>query len=120
MFDEKEARQLCIRAAEQYIKASPDISASERDDGLRIIDMLKAGTLPDKNLAITVCGALSFYLKSLKAIEVFMISNPLFKGFDGTNPLLVALDKEIGSTLQTKAKICHEDIPVRLESRVDW
>ena len=120
MYDEEEARQLCIRAIEQYNKASSNITSQERDSGEKAIVLLKQEMPAQNPLLPTLCNALAFYLKSLKAIESFMISDPLFRGFDGSNPLLRALDREINLALETKAQICHEDIPVRHQSRIDW
>jgi hypothetical protein len=118
MYDEKEARQLCIRAIKQYTKTT-SISMQEKADGKRTLSLLKEGGDPAKTSTAILCAALTSYLKGLKSIESFMISDPLFLGFDGSNPLLVALDKEISLTLETKGQICHDDIPKR-HSRVDW
>jgi hypothetical protein len=48
-----------------------------------------------------------------------MIADPQFRGFEGSNPLLVALNKEIGLALDAKGQLCHEDVPKR-QSRIDW
>jgi hypothetical protein len=44
----------------------------------------------------------------------------LFLGFDGSNPLLIALNKEISFTLEVKGHTCHEGFPKRRYSRIDW
>ena len=119
MYDEIEARQLCIRAIKQYTTAAQDISAQDKADGKKALGLLEKGGDPVKTSAPVLCSALASYLKSLKAIEEFVISDQLFLGFDGANPLLVALDREISLTLETKGQICHEDVP-RRQSRVDW
>ena len=118
MYDAKEARQLCIRAIKQYTKAS-DISTQEKADGRRTLGLLNEGGDPSKTPGGILCVALASYLKSLKSIENFMLSDPSFLGFDGSNPLLVALNKEISLTLDTKGQICHDDVPKR-QSRIDW
>lgn len=117
MYDEREARQLSVRALNQFIK-SPDLSTQESADGQKTIGFLKDGKAPIKQGGI-LCTALASYLKSLKSIESFMISDPAFRGFDGSNPLLIALNKEISLTLDTKAQLCHDELPKR-QSRIDW
>jgi hypothetical protein len=120
MYDEKDARLLYIRAIKQYTATSSDISTKEKADAERTLEALNQGRDPDKNLVAILCNALGRYLESLKSIEKFMISDPLFYGFDGSNPLLVALDKEIGFTLEIKGHTCHDDFPKRRFSRIDW
>ncbi len=120
MYDEKDARLLYIRAIKQYTKTSPNISAEEKTDAERALEVLNQDRDPDKSWLTMLCNALSYYLKSLKSIEQFVISDPLFFGFDGSNPLLVALDKEISFTLEVKGHTCHEDFPKRRYSRIDW
>jgi len=118
MYDEREARQLSIRAINQFMKAS-DISTQEIADGQRTLGFLKDGKAPIQTKDGILCSALASYLKSLKSIERFMISDPAFRGFDGSNPLLTALNKEISLTLDTKAQLCHDELPKR-QSRIDW
>ena len=120
MYDEKDARLLYVRAVKQYMATSSDISTKEKADAERTLEALNQGRDPDKNLVAILCNALDYYLKSLKSIEKFMISDPLFYGFDGSNPLLVALDKEISFTLEIKGHTCHDDFPKRRYSRIDW
>lgn len=84
MYDAKEARQLCIRAIKQYTKAS-DISTQEKADGRRTLGLLNEGGDPSKTPGRILCVALASYLKSLKSIENFMLSDPSFLGFDGSN-----------------------------------
>jgi hypothetical protein len=120
MYDKKDVQLLYIRAIRQYVATSPDISAEEKADAKKTLDSLNQGRDPDTNLTAVICNALRYYLKSLKSIEEFVISDPLFFGFDGSNPLLVALDKEISFTLETKGQSCHEDFPKRRYSRIDW
>jgi hypothetical protein len=120
MYDEKDARQLYMRAIKQYTTTSSDISAEEKADAERTLETLSQGKDPDENLVATLCNALGYYLKSLKSIEHFVVSDPLFFGFDGSNPLLVALDKEISFTLEIKGHTCHDDFPKRRYSRIDW
>lgn len=118
--NEKEVRLLCIRAGKQYLKSS-DISAQEKIDAERLFKLLSTVEAFGKisnNPAL--CRALSAYLRSLKTTEKFMISDPMIVGFDGAKPLLVALNKEIDLTLESKGQLCHDDIPKRLESRIDW
>jgi len=116
MFDEREARQLCTRAINQFMNSS-DVSTLEKADGKKVLDLIKSGK--EYSNSGILCSALASYLKSLKSVENFMISDPAFRGFDGSNPLLVALNKEIGLTLDTKAQFCHDDLPKR-QSRIDW
>src|SRR6185503_3516035 len=118
MYDEREARQLCIRAINQFMKSS-DISLQESADGQKTLGFLKDAKAPITIHSGIVCSSLASYLKSLKSIESFMISDPAFRGFDGSNPLLVALNKEVSLTLDTKAQLCHDDLPKR-QSRIDW
>jgi len=118
LIDEKEVRLVCIRAVRQYMKAS-EISAQQKVDAEELLHSLSQETDPAKITNSLLCDGLAAYIKSLKAIEKFMISDPLFTGFDGSNPLLVALDKEITLTLETKGLLCHEDMP-KLHSRIDW
>ncbi|MFL6474287.1 MAG: hypothetical protein ACJ701_04675 [Nitrososphaera sp.] len=120
MYDEKDARFLYIRAIKQYIKTSSNISAEEKADAERTLEVLNQNRDPDMNWHTMLCNALGYYLKSLKSIEQFVISDPLFFGFDGSNPLLVALDKEISFTLEVKGYTCHADFPRRRYSRIDW
>jgi hypothetical protein len=120
MYDKKEERLLYIRAVKQYAAASPDISSEEKADAEKTLESLNQERDPDRNLVAVLCNALGYYLKSLKSIEEFVISDPLFLGFDGTNPLLIALDKEIGFTLEIKGQTCHKDFPKRRYSRIDW
>jgi hypothetical protein len=47
-------------------------------------------------------NASGYYIKNLKSIEEFVTSDPLFFGFDGSNLLLVALDKEISFIFKLK------------------
>ena len=102
MYDQKDARLLCVRAIKQYTTTSSEISREEKADAERTLEALNQGRDPDKNWLTMLCNALGYYLKSLKSIEQFVISDPLFFGFDGSNPLLVALDKEINFTLEVK------------------
>jgi hypothetical protein len=120
MYDEKDARLLYIRAIKQYTKTSPNISAEEKADAERALEVLNQNRDPDKSWLTMLCNALGYYLKSLKSIEQFVISDPLFFGFDGSNPLLIALEKEIGFTLEVKGNTCHTDFPKRRYSRIDW
>jgi hypothetical protein len=120
MYDEKDARLLYIRAIKQYTTTSKDISIQEKTDADRTLEVLNQDKNPDMNSVAMLCNALSYYLKSLKSIEQFMISDPLFIGFDGSNPLLIALNKEISFTLEVKGHTCHEDFPKRRYSRIDW
>ena len=120
MYDEKDARLLYVRAVKQYTATSSDISTKEKADAERTLEALNQGRDPDKNFVAILCNALDYYLKSLKSIEKFMISDPLFYGFDGSNPLLVALDKEISFTLEIKGHTCHDDFPKRRYPRIDW
>lgn len=120
MYDEKDARLLYIRAIKQYTATSKDISTEEKADADRTLEVLNQGKNPDGNRIAMLCNALGCYLKSLKSIEQFMISDPLFLGFDGSNPLLIALNKEISFTLEVKGHTCHEDFPKRRYSRIDW
>ena len=119
MIDEKEVRLLSIRAIKQHLGTS-DISAQEKVDMGELLDLLIKGADPAKISNLSLCPGLAAYIKSLKAIEKFVISDPLFAGFDGSNPLLVALNKEITLALETKGLLCHEDLSKRLYSRVDW
>jgi hypothetical protein len=117
MYDEREARQLCIRAINQFTK-SQNISMQEKSEVEKMLGRFKSNSsinARDNGL----CAALASYIKSLKAIEGFIISDSAFGGFDGSNPLLVALNKEIGLALDTKAQLCHDDLSKR-QSRVDW
>src|SRR5207247_8585973 len=84
------------------------------------LGLLKEAEDPSKTSVVILCNALASYLKSLKLIEKLMISDPLFLGFDGSNPLLGALNKEISFKLKTKGQICHDDVPKRHHTRVDW
>ena len=120
MYDEKDARLLYIRAIKQYTATSRDISTQEKTDADRTLEVLNQGKNPDMNSVAMLCNALGHYLKSLKSIEQLMISDPLFLGFDGSNPLLIALNKEISFTLEVKGHTCHEDFPKRRYSRIDW
>jgi hypothetical protein len=120
MYDEKDARLLYIRAVKQYRATSLNISAEEKADIERTLEALNQDRNPSKDLVATLCNALGYYLKSLKSIEKFMISDPLFSGFEGSNPLLVALDKEINFALEVKGYACHDDFPKRRYSRIDW
>ncbi len=54
-----------------------------------------------------------------EAIEKFVISDPVFFGFDGSDPLLAALDKEINLALEIKGQICHKDFPKCRYVRID-
>lgn len=94
MYDEKDARLLYIRAIKQYMATSKDISTEEKSDADRALKGLNQGKNPDRNLVAMLCNALGYCLKSLKSIEQFMISDPLFLGFDGSNPLLIALNRD--------------------------
>jgi hypothetical protein len=118
MYDEKETRRLYVRALKQYTTSNP--SKEENADARKTLGLLKEGGDPIKTSVAVLCNALASYLKALKSIENFMISDPLFLGFDGSNPLLVALNKEISFTLETKGQICHDDVPKRRQIRVDW
>jgi hypothetical protein len=118
MYDEREARQLCIRALNQFLKSS-DILIHESADGEKTLGLLKDGKAPIQTNGGILCRALASYLKSLKSIENFMISDPAYRGFDGSNPLLMALNKEISLTLDTKAQLCHDELQKR-QSRIDW
>ena len=120
MYDEKDARLLYIRAIKQYTATSKDTSTEEKADADRALEVLNQGKNLDRNRIAMLCNALGYYLKSLKTIEQFMISDPLFLGFDGSNPLLIALGKEISFTLEVKGHTCHEDFPKRRYSRIDW
>jgi hypothetical protein len=120
MYDEKDARLLYIRAIKQYMATSKDISTEEKADANRALEVLNQGKNPDRNWVVMLCNALGYYLKSLKSIEQFMISDPLFLGFDGSNPLLIALNREISFTLEVKGHTCHEDYPKPRYSRIDW
>jgi hypothetical protein len=120
MYDEKDARLLYIRAIKQYMATSKDISTEEKADADRALEVLNQGKNPDRNWVAMLCNALGYYLKSLKSIEQFMISDPLFLGFDGSNPLLIALNREISFTLEVKGHTCHEDYPKPRYSRIDW
>ncbi len=120
MYDEKDARLLYIRAVKQYRATSSNISVEEKADVQRTLEALNQDRNPDKDLVAVLCNALGYYLKSLKSIEKFVISDPLFFGFDGSNPLLVALNKEISFTLEVKGHTCHDDFPKRRYSRIDW
>jgi hypothetical protein len=120
MYDEKDARLLYMRAIKQYTTTSSEISIEEKAHAERTLEALNQGRDPDKNWVAMLCNALGYYLKSLKSIEQFVISDPLFFGFDGSNPLLVALDKEISFTLEVKGHTCHNDFPTRRYSRIDW
>lgn len=119
MIDEKEMRLLCIRALRQHIMTT-NISGQEKLDGENLLDSLRKGDNLEKISNSLLCAGLATYNKSLKAIEKFMLSDPLFTGFDGSNPLLVALDKEIRLTLEAKGLLCHEDVSKRIQSRIDW
>jgi hypothetical protein len=123
MVDANAVRQLCIRAARQY-QGSSNISAHDKTDLDILLKRLNEEQGVFEKISSdndpTLCRILSSYLKTLKAIEDFMISDQLFEGFDGSNPLLVALNKEIGLTLESKGQLCHEDVPKRLYSRIDW
>ena len=118
MYDEKETLRLCIRAMRQYM--TTEISAQETAEGEKTSRLLADNKELGKSSTGTLCKALASYLKCLKAIENFMISDPLFLGIDGSNPILVALNKEIGFTLETKGLMCHDDIPKIRNVRVDW
>jgi hypothetical protein len=120
MYDEKDARLLYMRAIKQYTTTSPEISIEEKVDAEQTLEALNQGRAPDKNWVAMLCNALGYYLNSLKSIEQFVISDPLFFGFDGSNPLLVALNKEISFTLEVKGHTCHPDFPKRRYSRIDW
>jgi hypothetical protein len=120
MYDEKDARLLYMRAIKQYTMTSSEISMEEKADAERTLKALNQGRDPDKNWVAVLCNALGYYLNSLKSIEQFVISDPLFFGFDGSNPLLVALNKEISFTLEVKGHTCHPDFPKRRYSRIDW
>ncbi|HJU33665.1 MAG TPA: hypothetical protein VJ695_00945 [Nitrososphaera sp.] len=120
MYDEKDARLLYARAIKQYVATSTDISTEEKADAEKILEMLNQNKNPDRNWVGMLCNALGYYVKSLKSIEQFMISDPLFLGFDGSNPLLIALNKEISFTLEVKGHTCHDDFPKRPYSRIDW
>jgi hypothetical protein len=119
MIDEKEVRQLCIRALRQHIMTA-NISTEEKHVAENLLDSLRKGDNLKKTSESTLCEGLDTYNKSLKAIEKFMISDPLFTGFDGSNPLLVALDKEIRLTLEAKGLLCDKDLSKQIQSRVDW
>jgi hypothetical protein len=123
MVDENAVRQLCIRAARQY-QSSSSIPAQDKTDVESLLKRLREEQGVFKKISSgndpTLCRILSSYLKSLKAIEKSMISDRLFEGFDGSNPLLVALNREIGLTLESKGQLCHDDVPKRLYSRIDW
>src|SRR2546428_13273592 len=97
-----------------------DLSKEENADARRTLGLLKEEEDPSKTSVVILCNALASYLKSLKLIEKLMISDPLFLGFDGSNPLLGASNKEISFTLETKGQICHDDVPKRHHTRVDW
>ena len=118
MYDEKETRRLYLRALNQYVTSN--LSKEENADARKTVGLLKEAEDPIKTSVVILCNALASYLKSLKLIEKLMISDPLFFGFDGSNPLLVALNKEIGFTLETKGQICHDDVPKWRHTRVDW
>jgi hypothetical protein len=118
MYDEKETRRLYIRALKQYTTSNP--SKEESADARKTLGLLEKGGDPTKTSITLLCNALASYLTSLKSIENFMISDPLFLGFDGSNPLLVALNKEISFTLESKGQMCHDDVPKRRQTRVDW
>jgi hypothetical protein len=120
MYDEKDARLLYMRAIKQYTMTSSEISMEEKADAERTLEALNQGRDPDKNWVAVLCNALGYYLNSLKSIEQFVISDPLFFGFDGSNPLLVALNKEISFTLEVKGHTCHPYFPKRRYSRIDW
>lgn len=118
MFDEKERRALYIRALNQYAM-QPDSQQSKSLVKVALKD-LTAHSESKNTFAAVLCAALTSYLRSLKSIEHLMLSDPLFLGFDGSNPLLVALNKEIDFTLEIKGQLCHEGIPKRSHTRVDW
>src|SRR5437773_11686303 len=118
MYDEKETRRLYPSSSQTV----PDVGSFKgrkcrctKDSGI-----VKGSQDPSKTSVVILCNALASYLKSLELIEKLMISDPLFLGFDGSNPLLVALNKEISFTLETKGQICHDDVPKRHHTRVDW
>ena len=117
MYDEKETRRLYLRALKQYVTSN--LSKEENADARKTLGLLKDED-PSKTSLVILCNALASYLKSLKLIEKLMISDPLFLGFDGSNPLLVALNKEISFALETKGQICHDDVPKWRHTRVDW
>lgn len=118
MYDEIEARQLCIRALNQFMQAE-SISDQEKTDANKVLVQLKGGKGPSHLRGQLLCSALASYLQSIKSIESFMIADPQFRGFEGSNPLLVTLNKEIGLTLDAKGQLCHDDVPKR-QSRIDW
>jgi hypothetical protein len=80
MYDENDARLLYMRAIKQYTTTSSDVSMEEKADAERTLEALNQGRDPDKNSVAMVCDALGYYLKSLKSIEKFVISDPLFFG----------------------------------------
>ncbi len=118
MCDEKETRRLDLRALNQYLTSN--LSKEENADARKTLGLLKEAEDPSKTSVVILFNALASYLKSLKLIERLMISDPLFLGFDGSNPLLVALNKEISFALETKGQICHDDVPKWRHTRVDW
>src|SRR5881628_3860710 len=108
MYDERETRRLYLRALKQYVTLN--LSKEENADARKTLGLLKEAEDPSKTSVVFLCNALASYLKSLKLIEKLMISDPL----------LVALNKEISFTLETKGQICHDDVPKRRHTRVDW
>ena len=118
MYDEKETCRLYLRALKQYVTSN--LSKEDNADARKTLGLLKEAEDPIKTSVVILCNALASYLKSLKLFEKLMISDPLFLGFDGSNPLLVALNKEINFTLETKGQICHDYVPKRRHTRVDW
>ena len=118
MFDEREARQACIRAINQFTNSS-DISNQDKVDAKKALDLIKTNEVQISSLGGVLCSSLASYLRCLKSVESFIISDTAFRGFDGSNPLLLALNKEIGITLDAKAQFCHDELPKR-QSRIDW
>ena len=118
MFDEREARQVCIRAINQFTNSS-GISDQEKADGKKALDLIKSSEVQISSVGGVLCSSLASYLRCLKSVESFIISDTAFRGFDGSNPLLVALNKEIDITLNAKAQFCHDELPKR-QSRIDW
>jgi hypothetical protein len=92
MYDEKDARLLYMRAIKQYTTTSPEISIEEKVDAEQTLEALNQGRDPDKNWVAVLCNALGYYLNSLKSIEQFVISDPLFFGFDGLKPVVSSFE----------------------------